>query len=129
MWLINDSLLLQCDITFTYLLNDVFSPSVSFNSDINELTEPVLKKWLKSRKKTLCDIMSNQVMEYLLYSKVCVPLSLSLSLSCIIQRYHLKDMISSKLAEKRNVSQAHYMHTCAHYYCEDEDQYCLTFNS
>ena len=64
-----------------YPLNDVFSPSVSFNSDINELTEPVLKKWLKSRKKTLCDIMNNQVMEYLLYSKVCVPLSLSLSFS------------------------------------------------
>ena len=63
-----------------YLLID--SPSVSFNSDINELTEPVLKKWLKSRKKTLCDIMSNQVMEYLLYSKVCFP-SLSLSLSLV----------------------------------------------
>ena len=90
-----------------YLLID--SPSVSINSDINELTEPVLKKWLKSRKKTLCDIMNNQVMEYLLYSKVC-SLSLSLSLSCIIQRYRLKDMISSKLAEKRNVSQAHCMH-------------------
>ena len=63
-------------LIIVYCFSVIFSPSFSFNSDINELTEPVLKKWLKSRKKTLCDIMNNQVMEYLLYSKVY---SLSLS--------------------------------------------------